>query len=67
MKSLLHGKAFRVWSLKHRVKFKTSCILSLTMSCLQGSLQGTLSKSGKSLGPWKEPQMLDSLRLMSQS
>jgi hypothetical protein len=29
MKSLLHSRVIRVWYLKHRVKFKTSCILSL--------------------------------------
>jgi hypothetical protein len=55
MKSLLHATVVRIWSLKHRVKFKTSCILSLTTSCLEGSLQGTLSRllvmSRKSLGP----------------
>jgi hypothetical protein len=30
VKSLLHTRVVRVWSLKHSVKFKTSCILSLT-------------------------------------
>jgi hypothetical protein len=67
MKSLLHARVIRVWSLQHRIKFKTSCILSLTMSCLQGSQQGTLSKSEKSLGPWRKPQMHGSQCLSGQS
>jgi hypothetical protein len=67
MKSLLHARVVRVQSLKHRVKLKTSCIISLTMSCLQGSLQGTLSKIGKFLGLWRDPQMHGSQCLMGQS
>jgi hypothetical protein len=67
MKSLLHARVITVWSLTHRVKFKTSCILSFTASYLQGSLQETLSKSGKSLGPWRDPQVHGSLWFMSWS
>jgi hypothetical protein len=40
MKSLLHVRVVRVQYLKHRVKFKTSCVLSLTMSFLKTPCRG---------------------------
>jgi hypothetical protein len=46
------AKVVRLCSLRHRVKFKISCTLSGTMSCLQG----TLSQNRESLGLWGDPK-----------
>jgi hypothetical protein len=58
MQALLHARVDRVQSLKHRLKPKTSCIFSLTMRCLQGSLQGTLSKNGSLLAHGGNPTLM---------
>jgi hypothetical protein len=58
MKSLLRARVNRIWSLKHRVKFKTSCILSLTMSCMQGACKGLLARVGNLLAPGGIPKCM---------
>jgi hypothetical protein len=58
MQALLHARVDRVQSLKHRVKPTTSCVFSLTMRCLQGSLQGTLSKTGSHLAHVGNPTFM---------